>query len=116
MDNTQPILAAWAASSSDATAVSNTIKGLTVAASSIIILTAGLYFHVQISSDDVLTFGTELGTTAGFIWFLAGLFLKGIHFVAKKRPMLLATPSANANITFAPTNNANTPIPTDAAA
>lgn len=84
MDNTQPILAAWAASSSDATTVSNTIKGLVVAGSSVIILVAGLYLHISLNSNDVLTFGTELGTTVGFIWFLAGLFLKGIHFIAKK--------------------------------
>lgn len=92
----QPILAAWAASSSDATTVSNTIKGLVVAASSIIILAAGIYFHVQLSANDVLTFGTELGTTVGFIWFLAGLFLKGIHFVAKKKTVQLVPVDATA--------------------
>ncbi len=90
MDNTQPILSAWAASSQDATQIANTIKGLVVAASSVIILIAALYLHVQLSANDVLTFGTELGTTIGFIWFLAGLMLKGIHFIAKKKPVQLA--------------------------
>jgi hypothetical protein len=90
--NEQPIINAWAASSSDATQVSNTIKGLVVAGSSVIILIAGLYLHIQLSSNDVLTFGTELGTTVGFIWFVAGLVLKAVHFVAKKKPVVLATP------------------------
>lgn len=92
----QPILALWAQSSTDATQVSNTIKGLVVAASSIIILAAGLYFHVQLSANDVLSFATELGTTVGFIWFLAGLFLKGIHFIAKKKSVQLTPVDAAA--------------------
>lgn len=93
MDTTQPILAAWAASSSDATAVSNTIKGLVVAASSVIILVISLYLHIQVSSTDVLQFGTELGTTVGFIWFVAGLFLKLIHFIAKQKPVSFQVPT-----------------------
>lgn len=90
MDNTQPILAAWAASSADATQVSNTIKGLVTALSSILILAVALTVHIQLNAGDVISYGTELGTVIGFIWGLAGFILKGIHFIAKKKPVVLA--------------------------
>lgn len=90
---TQPILAAWAKSSSDATQISNTIKGLVVAGSSVIILVISLYLHIQVSSTDVLQFGTELGTTTGFIWFVAGLLLKGIHWLAKEKSVSFSVPA-----------------------
>jgi hypothetical protein len=88
--NEQPILSAWAASSQDATQVSNTVKGFVVALSSIIILVASQYFHVNLNATDVVSFATEAGTAIGFIWFLFGLLLKGVHFLAKKRPVQLA--------------------------
>jgi uncharacterized membrane protein (DUF485 family) len=89
--NEQPILDSWAASSSDATQVANTVKGAIVAVSSIIILLAAQFFHVTLSATDVLGFATDAGITVGFIWFLAGLMLKGIHALAAKRPVQVIT-------------------------
>lgn len=87
--NTQPILAAWAASSSDATKVSKTITGIVVSLTSLIILFAGVALHVQVSAGDVLSFAAELGTVGGFIWGVSGFILKVIHFLAKKQPVEL---------------------------
>lgn len=96
MDYSQPILAAWAASSSDATKVSRTITGAVVGLTSFIVLLTGLYFHVTVSSGDVLSFGTELGTVGGFIWGVSGFVLKVIHAVAKKSPVTLVPVDAAA--------------------
>lgn len=83
--DTQPILAAWAASSSDSTKVSKTITGIVVSATSFVVLLAGLSLHIQISAGDVLTFATELGTVGGFVWGLSGFLLKMIHWLAKSK-------------------------------
>lgn len=88
--DTSPILAAWAASSSDATVVSKTITGLVVAGTSLIILLVGASLHVQLSANDVLQFATELGTVGGFIWGISGFILKVIHWLAKKPTVELA--------------------------
>lgn len=104
MDTTQTVLAAWAASSADASKVSNTIKGLATAASGFIVLFVALALHIQLNPTDVLTFIAEASAAIGFIWSIAGFIVKIVHAVAKQQPV---------NLGFVP----SVPVtPTDAAA
>lgn len=56
--------------------IANTIKGLTLSLSAIIILVAQQFFHVALSANDILSFGTELGIAGGSVWTLYGLGMK----------------------------------------
>lgn len=86
MDNTQTVLAAWAASSADASKVSNTIKGLATAVSGFIVLFVSLALHIQLNPTDVLTFIAEGSAAIGFIWSIAGFIVKIVHYAATPRP------------------------------
>lgn len=62
-------------SSQDPTVVANKIKGLILAASSIIIFFAAQLFHITLNGNDVVTIATELSTIAGAIWAVYGCVL-----------------------------------------
>lgn len=68
-------------SSTNPDEVANTVKGLIVSFSAIIILLAQQFFHLTLSANDVLSFATEASLGAGAVWTLYGLGMKIIaHF------------------------------------
>lgn len=78
-----PQLQSWIQSSQDPSQVANTIKGIVVGASALIIFLAAQIFHLTLSSTDVLTLGTELGMVVGGIYGLYGLLMKGVVRVGR---------------------------------
>lgn len=78
-------LGAWAASSSNPEEVSTRIKGLVVAGSAIIIFLGAQFFNIQLSGEDVVAIGTQLGMVGGAIWSVYGAGLWLVRFVASKK-------------------------------
>lgn len=78
-------LGALVASSSDPTEISNRVKGIVLALSSVIILVAAQILHVQLTANDVLVLATEVGTVAGAVWAIWGFILAAIRFFATVR-------------------------------
>lgn len=78
-------LGAWAASSSNPEEVSNRIKGIVLAFSSVIILVAAQVFHIQLSAADIVSLAGSLGTIGGLIWSLYGAGLVLVRWVAQVR-------------------------------
>jgi hypothetical protein len=77
----QPELNPVIRSSTDYTQVSATVRGAIIAASSVIIFFASQFFGFVLTSNDVITLATEVGTVAGAIYFLYGLLKKVVvHF------------------------------------
>lgn len=72
-----PELKSWLQSSQDPEKVSNTVKGIILSLSSVIVLVGAQFFHVQLSASDVLTLATQIGTVAGAVVFFYGLLMKG---------------------------------------
>jgi len=72
-------------SSQDPEQIANTVRGIVLAFSGIITLLATQFFHLSLSSTDVLSLATGLGTAAGAVWTVYGLILKLIVFVSKTR-------------------------------
>lgn len=56
--------------------IANTVKGLVLAFSSIIILVAQHFFHLTLTSNDVVSFATEISVVAGAVWTIYGGVLK----------------------------------------
>lgn len=75
--------AIWA-SSSNPEEISNRVKGIVLALSSIIILVAAQFFKIQLSAGDVVSLATQLGTVAGLVWSLYGGVLALIRFFGSK--------------------------------
>lgn len=73
------------ASSTDPTQVANTIKGLIVASSSVIVLIAAHLFGITLTPDNVLSLGTDVGMLAGAIWFVYGVLHKGVATLGRLR-------------------------------
>jgi hypothetical protein len=76
------------ASSIDPTKLSNTIKGLIIGSSSLIILVASVKFNIQLSDSQVIAFADQIaqtvsavGLAAGMIHTLYGIFVKVLHKV-----------------------------------
>lgn len=78
-------LKGWLQSSQDPTAVANTIKGLVLAASSVIIFSAMQFFHVQVSASDVASLATEIGALAGAMWTIYGIIMKVVVWVGSNK-------------------------------
>ncbi len=64
--------------------IANTIKGMILAFSSIIILVATQFFHITLSANDVLSLASEAGSVAGAIWLLYGVGLKVLAYFFKQ--------------------------------
>lgn len=72
------------ASSQNPEEVANTVKGIVLALSSIIILIAANVFHFHMTASDVAGLATELGMAAGAMWTMYGLIMKIVVFFGKK--------------------------------
>lgn len=68
------------ASSEDPTEISNRVKGVVLALSSVIILVGTQFFHVTLSANDVVSLASSLGTIAGAIWAVWGGILALVRF------------------------------------
>lgn len=69
-------------SSTDPTQLANTVKGLVLAFSSVIILIAGAA-GVPLAETQVVEAATIIGAVAGAVWTLYGLILKAIVFIGQ---------------------------------
>lgn len=56
--------------------IANSVKGIILALSSVIILVAQQFFHITLSANDVISFATEASLGAGAVWTIYGLGLK----------------------------------------
>lgn len=68
-------LRTWLQSSQDPTVVANKVKGIILAASSILIFLAAQVFHMTLTANDIIMLATELGTIAGAVWTIYGVIL-----------------------------------------
>lgn len=72
-------------SSQDPEQIANTVKGIVLALSGIITFLATQYFHISLSSTDVLTLATGMGTAAGAVWTVYGLIMKLVVAVSARK-------------------------------
>lgn len=84
MDNIKPVLKAWLASSQNPEEVSNAVKGAVLSVSALIMFFAAQFLHVTLSTNDVISLATEVGTLAGALWFFYGLLFKGVMYAGTK--------------------------------
>lgn len=71
-------------SSTNPTEIATRVKGIVLALSSVIILVASQFFNITLTSNDIITFASELGAVAGAIttlygagmWLLSKIFKK----------------------------------------
>lgn len=80
----QPLYGAIA-SSADETEISNRVKGIVLAASSLIIYFAAHLFGVQLTATDISSLATSFGIIAGAIWTIWGAILAMVRFFGTKR-------------------------------
>ena len=71
------------ASSQDPSQVSNTVKGLVLGFSAIIILVAQQFFHLALTATDVASLAEEAGIAAGAIWTIWGLVMKIVVYFGR---------------------------------
>lgn len=77
-------LAGWAASSANPEDVSNRVKGVVLALSSVIIFIAAQFLNITLTAADVVALATSLGTVAGAIWTIYGFGLAAVRFFATR--------------------------------
>jgi len=65
--------------------IANTVKGIVLTFSGIITLLAMHFFNLQLSSADVLSLATGLGTGAGAVWTVYGLIMKLVVAVSARK-------------------------------
>jgi hypothetical protein len=75
-----PILKSWLQSSADPTQVSNTVKGVVLSASALIVFFGAQFFHVTLTADNIASLASEIGALAGIMWFFYGLLFKGVIY------------------------------------
>lgn len=80
----KPTFKGIVASSQDPTEIANTVKGIVLALSSVIVFTVAQFMHITLSANDVMSLATDLGTAAGAVWTVYGLILKLVVFFGKK--------------------------------
>lgn len=72
-------------SSQDPEQIANTVKGIVLTFSGVIIFFATQLFQLSLTSADVLVFATGLGTIAGAVWTVYGLIMKLVVWVSAKK-------------------------------
>jgi len=85
MDDNETRLAGWAASSASPTKVSNRIKGVVLASSSLIVFFAAKVFSVELNPVDIVALGTHLSTMGGLIWGIWGAGVAFVRWIATVR-------------------------------
>lgn len=65
--------------------IANTVKGIVLALSGVITLFATHFLGLSLSSTDVLTLATGLGTGAGAVWTCYGLIMKLVVAVSARK-------------------------------
>jgi len=78
-------LAGWAASSSSPTEVSNRIKGIVMAGSSLVVLLGSRFFGLELTTENVMELSTQLGALGGAGWAVWGAVMALVRWVAKVR-------------------------------
>ena len=63
--------------------IANTVKGIVLSLSSVIILIATQFFGVQLNANDVSTLATNVSMVAGAVWTLYGVVLKVLAYFFK---------------------------------
>lgn len=63
--------------------IANSVKGIILALSSVIILVSQQFFHITLSANDVISFATEASLGAGAVWTIYGLGLKVLARIFK---------------------------------
>lgn len=82
-------------SSQDPEEIATRIKGIVLGLSSVIILVAGQFFHVQLSANDIISLASELGLVAGAVTTLYGAGMWVLALIYKKPlPPLPVAPTA----------------------
>lgn len=76
-------LGSLVASSEDPTQISNRVKGVVLALSSVIIFMGAQFFNITLTADDVVMLASQLGTVAGLVWALWGGILALVRFFAE---------------------------------
>lgn len=76
-------LQGWAASSASPTEVSNRVKGVVLAGSSIIILLASKLFGLELTAQNVVELATQLGALSGAIWAVWGAGVALVRWFAE---------------------------------
>lgn len=72
-------------SSVDPEQISNRVKGITLALSSVIILVASQIFHIQLTANDVVSLATQLGAVTGAMWTIYGVGMAVWSYIFKQR-------------------------------
>lgn len=65
--------------------IANKVKGSVVLASSVIIFVAARFFNLQLSANDIVSLGTQLGAVAGAVWAIYGAILHLIALFYEKK-------------------------------
>lgn len=63
--------------------IANTVKGIVLSLSSVIILLSSQFFNVQLNANDVSTLATNVSMVAGAVWTLYGVGLKVLAYFFK---------------------------------
>lgn len=74
----------WLQSSADPTLVSNTVRGLVLSFSAVIIIVGNL-LNIPLTDSQIAQFAAGAGLAAGSLWTLYGLVLKLVVFFGKSR-------------------------------
>lgn len=85
MNDTAPVLVPGVASSTDPTKVANTIKGVLLAFSGLILAIILAVFHIQVNPADLAQWITDVSMLGGALWAIWGLLHKGVATVGRAR-------------------------------
>lgn len=72
-------------SSTNPEEIATKIKGLVVGASALIIILSAQFFHIQLSPNDIITYGSDLGMVGGAIAFVYGCGMHLLAFIFKNK-------------------------------
>lgn len=65
--------------------IANTVRGIVLTFSGVITLLATHFLGLSLSSTDVLSLATGLGTGAGAVWTVYGLIMKAVVAVSARK-------------------------------
>lgn len=81
MTELNPIIA----SSTDSTKVANTIKGVLLSASGVIVYLLTTLFHITLSPSDMTSWVEAISMVGGGVWAIYGLLHKGVATLGRVR-------------------------------